>query len=80
MIDELARRTFLTEVDNHRHETRRALESVIQNANAALASFDGDVNTAALRNVAQYSAEAVAHGNALHVLNRMAFLITEETR
>jgi glycerol-3-phosphate dehydrogenase len=78
-LDPLAVRAFTSEVDNHRREAARALEQVIQSAQDSLASLYGDPRTASLRQVAQYAAEAVAHGNALHALNRVAGLIAEES-
>ncbi len=77
--DALAQRAFMSEVDGHREEARQALELVIQNATSALVSLDHDVRTDYLRCTAQYAAEAVAHGNALHALNRVAGLITGDT-
>ncbi len=78
-LDDLARRAFRLEVDGHREETRQALELVMQNASAALTSLDREVRTDYLRHLAQYATEAVAHGNALHALNRVAGLIEEES-
>lgn len=57
--DELSRRAYLAEADRHHQETRQALELVIQHATTASMSLNREVNTAALRNVAQYAAEAV---------------------
>ncbi len=78
-LDALAQRAFLAEAGRYHEETRQSLELVIQHATTVLQSLNRDVNTAALRNVGQYAAEAVAAGNALNALNWAASLITEES-
>ncbi len=77
--DDLKRRGFQMEAGNHRHEAARSLALVIQRAQEALHSLDGDVRTDALRHMAQYAAEAVAHGNALSALRRVERLMAEDS-